>query len=79
MYIHLTVCQQMSGVKLFLLHSTSWNQLAVSKNDWYLIELLLLDKNTWNHLTACQQFALACLKVLSTKYVLTNYILNMCM
>ena len=24
-------------------------------NDWYKIELLVLDKDTWNHLTVCKQ------------------------
>ena len=24
-------------------------------NDWYEIELLVLDNSTWNHVTVCQQ------------------------
>ena len=27
----------------------------VQTNDWYQIELLVLDSNTWNHLTGCKQ------------------------
>ena len=31
MYIHLTVCKQMTDVKLLLLHSNTWNHLTVEK------------------------------------------------
>ena len=31
MYIYLTVCKQMTEVKLFLLHSDSWNHLTLFK------------------------------------------------
>ena len=26
-------------------------------NEWYLKELLVLDRNTWNHLTVCKQMS----------------------
>ena len=31
MYIHLNVCKQMTGFKLLLLRSNTWNQLTVCK------------------------------------------------
>ena len=32
-----------------------FNHSTVRKNDWYLIELFVLDRNTWNHLTVGSQ------------------------
>ena len=31
MYIYLTMCKQMNGVKLLLLHDDTWNHLTVEK------------------------------------------------
>ena len=41
MYNHFTVSKQMTDVKLFVLHSNTWNHLT---NDWYWIELHVLDR-----------------------------------
>ena len=34
MYIYLNVCKWMNDVKLFLLHTNSWNHLTVCKQMW---------------------------------------------
>ena len=44
-------------------------------NDWCWIKFIVLDSNTWNHLTGYKWF-LAYLKMLSTNYLFTNHIFN---
>ena len=45
----------------------------VQTNDWYNIELLMLDCNTWNHLTVCKQMSSGLFrnKVTNKLFVLT--------
>ena len=56
MYIHLNVCKQMDDIKLFLLHTNTWNYLILGKqminslcNNLYWIEI------TKKHLTLCKK------------------------
>ena len=39
------------------------------------VKLLLLQTNTWNHLTVWEKISSTCLKMLSTNFVYKSYIL----
>ena len=50
-------------------------------NEWCRIELLVLNTNTWNHLTVCKQMSSGLFKMLPTNYSFTNniYLTYLCM
>ena len=46
----------MIDVKLLLLLSNTWNQLCANK--WLIVNRIVFDRNTWNHLTVCKKSSL---------------------
>ena len=62
---HLTVCKQMTDVKLkcLVLDSKTWKYLTVQ------MKLLMFDCNSWNHLTVCKQMNSAYLKTVYYKTI----------
>ena len=73
MYIYLNVYKQMTNVRLWLLHSNTWNYLNVYKQ-MTDVKLLLLHNNTWNRLTVCKKWAQARLQMLPTKVIFNIYV-----
>ena len=51
-YNHLTVYTQMIDVKLFVLHSSTWNHLIILG---LIANRIIYVRNIWNRLTVCKK------------------------
>ena len=75
MYNHLTMCKQMTTVKLLMLHSNTWNhftmckQMIKTKQNYSCYIAILETIKRW-----AKKWALACLKMLPINYLFTNHI-----
>ena len=54
--------------KLFILDRNDWYHITVQTNYHHQIELLMLYRNTWNHLNVCKLFVVSYLKLIKVYY-----------